>query len=132
MSITPSASVPLESSGELHTAAVRLPGTLVIVPIRGGDGLGVSVKVANSGRTFRIEPARDPRAPRFWCLRVYLCAEVRGDGHTDEIWWGAGGMARADLPAAIDAIRADPTAWLANEARSDLRGWMLGTDASSV
>jgi hypothetical protein len=101
---------------------------LTVVPNRGGDGLGISVKVEGTGRLFRIEPARDPNAPRFWCLRVYRCGVVRESADAASRWLGAGGMNRADLPAAVAAIRDDPTAWLARGAGPDLREWMLGDD----
>jgi hypothetical protein len=111
--------------------APALSGGLSVVPNRGGDGLGISVRVEHSRHVFRIEPARDPRAPRFWCLRVYRSGAVLGAGATEAPWWGAGGMTRADLPAAVAAIRADPTAWLSDSARSGLREWMLGSDDPS-
>lgn len=115
----------------LGAQSVAPDGRLTVVPSRGGDGLGVSVKVERTGRVFRIEPARDPRAPRFWCLRIYHGGAVVDADAAEAPWWGAGGMTRADLPAVIAAIRADPTAWLSHSARSGLREWMLGIDDAS-
>lgn len=112
----PAAHPPADSVGDERMSVVHR---------RDGDGLGVTVKIERSGRVFRIEAARDPRAPRFWCLRVYRCASVR-DGDQEECsWWGGGGMTRADLPTALATIRADPAAWLAHATRSALRAWML-------
>ena len=98
---------------------------MTVVATRGGDGLGVSVTVEGTKRFFRIEPARDPHEPRFWCLRVYRCTSAGVVTPTERSWWGAGGMTRAELPAAMSAIRDDPTAWLANQPHPELREWML-------
>lgn len=100
-------------------------GPLTVVATRGGDGLGVSVKVEGTGRVFRIEPARDPNQPRFWCFRVYRCTSAGVVSQADGSWWGAGGMSRAELPAAVSAIRTDPNAWIAGRERAELRGWIL-------
>jgi hypothetical protein len=101
---------------------------LVIVSSRGGDGLGVSFKVAGSGRVFRLEPTRDPSQPRFWCFRIYRCTSAGVVAQDERSWWGPGGMSRADLPAAVQAIRTDLNGWLADEAFAELRDWILGAD----
>jgi hypothetical protein len=101
---------------------------LIVVNSRGGDGLGVSFKVEGRERSFRLEPARDPNQPRFWCFRIYRCTAAGVVAQDERSWWGSGGMTRNDLPATVQAIRADPDGWLANEALSELREWIFGTD----
>lgn len=98
---------------------------LTIITSRGGDGLGISLKVESTGRVFRIEPTRDPNQPRFWCFRVFRCTSAGVISQTDRSWWGPGGMTRADLPAAVDAIRTDPDRWLAGADLVELREWIL-------
>jgi hypothetical protein len=112
-------------------AATEPDGTsvrLIVVNSRGGDGLGISFKVEGSGRVFRLEPTRDPNQPRFWCFRIYRCTSTGVVSQDERSWWGPGGMTRPELPAAVQAIRTDPDAWLANEALAELREWILGTD----
>jgi hypothetical protein len=108
-------------------AAVSPVPHLIVVDSRGGDGLGLSFKVEGSGRVFRLEPSRDPHQPRFWCFRIYRCTSAGIAAQDERPWWGAGGMTRAELPAAVQAIRSDPDAWLSHESLTELRGWILGT-----
>jgi len=100
---------------------------LIVMDSRGGDGLGLSFKVEGSGRVFRLEPSRDPHQPRFWCFRIYRCTSAGIAAQDERPWWGAGGMTRAELPAAVAAIRSDPDAWLNNESLTELRCWIFGT-----
>ncbi len=101
------------------------PDCVVLMASRGGDGLGMSFKVSPSGRVFRLEPARDPDQPRFWCFRVYRCTAAGIADENERSWWGAGGMTRNDLAGAVETIRNDPNAWLANDALVDLRDWIM-------
>lgn len=118
---------PVPNLGTAEIDQARGPDArLSVVATRGGDGLGVTVAIEGTRRVFRIEPTRDPEQPRFWCLRVYRCTSAGVVSPSDESWWGASGMTRAELPAAVAAIRADPTAWLAGLERGALRHWMLG------
>jgi hypothetical protein len=104
---------------------VPAAGVFSVVNSRGGDGLGLSFKVEATGRVFRVEPARDPHQPRFWCLRVYRCSAAGVASQTERSWWGHGGMTRADLPAAVSAIRDDPERWLADQELAELRAWIM-------
>ena len=112
------------------SSAEPVSGHLIVVNSRGGDGLGISFKVEGRERSFRLEPTRDPNQPRFWCFRIYRCTAAGVVAPGERSWWGSGGMSRSDLPATVQAIRADPDGWLANEALSELREWILGTDGS--
>jgi hypothetical protein len=120
---TPSTSAPTDA---LPVEDGSLDGErLTILTSRGGDGLGLSFKVEGSGRVFRLEPTRDPRQPRFWCFCIHRCTSAGMILQTERSWWGPGGMTRAELPAAVLAIRADPNKWLADEELSDLRDWIM-------
>ncbi len=44
---------------------------------------------------------------------------------TERPWYGAAGMTRDELPAAVQAIRADVEGWLAQDGHADLRTWLL-------
>lgn len=125
----PPSQLPESNAPEADAAAVS-NARLAVVASRGGDGLGVSVTVEGTGRIYRIEPDRDPRQPRFWCLRVYRCTSAGVVAPNERSWWGSGGMTRADLPAAIGAVRGDPTAWLAGQEQQELRAWMLESGAA--
>jgi len=116
---------PPESSAPISEPEATPAGRLTVIATRGGDGLGVTVSVEGSRRIFRIEPARDPNQPRFWCLRIYRCTSAGVVAPSEQSWWGGGGMSRSDLPAIIASIRVDPTSWLAGQEQQDLRGWMM-------
>ncbi len=103
----------------------HVPDCVVLMNSRGGDGLGLSFKVNPSGRVFRLEPARDPNQPRFWCFRIYRCTSAGIADENERSWWGAGGMTRAELPDAVQVIRDNPDKWLANENLAELREWVL-------
>jgi hypothetical protein len=118
---------PPESSAPLSESEAVPAGRLTVIATRGGDGLGVTVSIDGSRRIFRIEPARDPNQPRFWCLRIYRCTAAGVVAPGEQSWWGGGGMSRADLPAIIASIRVDPTTWLAGQEQQELRSWMMET-----
>ncbi len=99
-----------------------------VVEARGSDGFGFHFKVRANGRVYRFEPARDPRQPRYWCFRVYRCMPGGMVDMTERPWLSAGGMTREELPAAAQAVRTDPNAWLAAEPLRQLRHWVLGED----
>ena len=92
------------------------------------DGYGFHLRVLATNQLYRIEPARDPQQPRFWCFKVYRCLPSRLVDVTQRSWFGAGGMSRNDLPAATEAIKADPNAWLEKEELSQLRRWIFEED----
>jgi Fe-S cluster assembly iron-binding protein IscA len=99
-----------------------------LVDDRRPDGYGFHLKVLATSQLYRIEPARDPQQPRFWCFKVYRCLPSRLVDVTQRSWFGAGGMSRNDLAAATEAIKADPNGWLENEDLSQLRRWIFEED----
>lgn len=98
---------------------------VTLLASRGGDGLGMSFKVVSNGRVFRLEPARDPDEPRFWCFRVYRCTAAGVADETERSWWGGGGMNRNDLAGAVQAIKDDPYRWLTNPSLAELHDWIM-------
>lgn len=91
---------------------------------------GFHFKVRASGRVFRLDAARDPQLPRFWCFSISRCI---GSGVIDESerpWFGGDRMTREELPAAVTEIRSRFDEWLQLPQHSDLRDWIF--DAPSV
>jgi len=80
----------------------------------------------------RVEPARDPAQPRFWCLRVYRCTRAGVADGLERPWLGGGGMTRDERPAALRAIRDDVDAWLAAADRQPLRRWLLEPEVGGL
>ena len=107
-------------------------GAVVVVEERTPSPLGVYLKAAATGRLYRVEPARDPAQPRFWCLRVYRCTRAGVADGLERPWLGGGGMTRDDLPAALRAIRDDVDAWLAAADRQPLRRWLLEPEVGGL
>ena len=101
------------------------PAEVEVIDERHPDAYGFTVKARGNGRLHRVVPARDPRQPRFWCVVVYRCTPSGLPDASERPWLGRGGLRREDLPDAMLAIRADPGAWLAEEAHRALREWML-------
>lgn len=125
--------VLISTSDQLLTATDEpVAPSIVVISSRGGDGLGISFKVHPNGGVFRVEPARDPNQPRFWCFRVHKCTSAGIADENERSWWGAGGMSRNDLPEAVQAIRDDPAAWLENEALGELRHWIMQPNSESI
>ncbi len=104
---------------------------IVVVEERAPNALGLYLKAAATGLVYRVEPARDPTQPRFWCLRIYRCTRAGVADAFERPWLGAGGMTRDDLPAALSAIRDDIETWLAAADRQPLRRWLLEADPNA-
>ena len=100
-------------------------GVVEIVPARQPEGHGFSFKVRATGRLYRLDSARDPKMPRFWCFRICRCASAGTIDATERPWYGGDRMNREDLPAALAAIRSAPDDWLALPQHGDLRAWLL-------
>jgi hypothetical protein len=100
-------------------------GIVEILPSRQPEGQGFTFKVPSSGRLYRLDSARDPKMPRFWCFRICRCASAGTIDATERPWYGGDRMNREDLPAALEAICANPNGWLALPQHSDLRAWVF-------
>lgn len=98
---------------------------IVVVEERAPNALGLYLKAAATGRVYRVEPARDPTQPRFWCLRIYRCTRAGVADVLERPWLGDGGMSRDELPEALRSIREDVETWLAAVDRQPLRRWLL-------
>lgn len=96
-----------------------------VVPSRQPEGHGFYFKVQASGRLYRLDSARDPQLPRFWCFRIYRCAASGVVDSNERPWFGGDRMTREELPAAVAAIRAAASDWLALPEHGDLRAWVL-------
>ncbi len=96
-----------------------------LVASRESEGHGFQFKVRASGRLYRLDSARDPHLPRFWCFRISRCTSAGTVDATERPWYGGDRMTREELPAAVAAIRAAPTDWLALPEHAELRHWVL-------
>lgn len=106
---------------------------LEVVDERSPSGMGFFLKVPTTGRMYRVEPARDPSQPRFWCIRVRRCTRAGVPDPIERPWLGDGGLSRDDLPDALRAIQENVTGWLSQTSRHQLRGWLLeGVDDAVV
>lgn len=97
-----------------------------VVKSRAPEGLAFYFKVRTNGQLYRFEATRWPRQPRYWCFSVtrYTSAGVADPGEVP--WIGNAGMTREELPAAMQTVRTDIGAWLAQEEHRELRSWLLG------
>ena len=96
-----------------------------VVEERNADAYGFTIKVLANGLLHRILPVRDPHQPRFWCVVVFRCSPGGIPDASEQPWVGLGGLQREELKETMSAIRADPSSWLAETARGQLRDWML-------
>jgi hypothetical protein len=115
---------PSADSTESPAAVIR-DDPVEVVPVRQPEGHGFHFRVRASGRVYRLDAVRDPQLPRFWCFRISRCAKSGTVDLTERPWFGGDRMAREDLPAAVEAIRSAPAAWLALPQHGELRGWVL-------
>jgi hypothetical protein len=107
------------------TAEGRTADVVELFEDKRPEGFAFHLRVHATGRVYRCEPARDPQQPRYWCFRIFRCLPSRMVDITERPWLGAGGMTWAEVPAAADAIRADPNGWLESQQLGQLRRWML-------
>ena len=92
-------------------------------PLKGADGF--TIKTAANPFLHRVTPLRDPSQPRFWCVVVFRCT-AGGLPDKDELpWISKRQLRREELADTMQAIRADPVAWLAEAANAELREWIL-------
>jgi hypothetical protein len=110
-------------------------GVVELVAPRHPELHGFHFKVRASGRVYRLESARDPQLPRFWCFSISRCVASGVIDESEMPWFGGDRMTRDDLPAAVAAIRLSLADWLALPQHRNLRDWVLGApplDASAA
>lgn len=100
-------------------------GRIELISSRMSEGQGFSFKVTSSGRIYRIDSAREPHSPRFWCFRIVRCSTAGVVDITERPWYGGDRTTRDDLSAAVTAIRSAPDQWLALPQHADLRTWIF-------
>ena len=102
----------------------------VVAEPREAAAYGFTVRARANGLLHRVAPMRDPRQPRFWCVVVLRLSATGLADDAERPWVGSGGLRREQLKEVLGAIRADPSAWLAEPAHRALRAWMLDPDAT--
>jgi hypothetical protein len=105
--------------------AVGRDDTVEVIPTHQSEAHGFHFKVRATGRIYRLDVARDPHLPRFWCFRVSRCTASGTVDPTELPWFGGDRMTREELPAAVAIIRASPNDWLALPSHGSLRTWVL-------
>ncbi len=122
----PDLAVPPVAKPTVVVAEDRAPDDAVeIVASSHPEAHGFLLRARATGRMYQVTARRDPRQPRFWCVVVYRCSPGGLADSTEQPWVGPGGLSREDLPAVMEAIRADVGAWLDEAPCRDLRRWLL-------
>ncbi len=83
------------------------------------------VKVTATRSTYRFEPARYPREPRFWCVAVSRCSATGEPDPSEPAWIGEAGLSWDEIGPVMNEIRADVVAWLEAPNRRDVYNWMM-------
>lgn len=112
-------------TAELSDSPTAEADDVEVVASRQPEGHGFHFKVRTSGRVYRLDAARDPRQPRFWCFRISRCASAGVVDETERPWYGGDRMTREDLPPAVGAIRTALSDWLALPQHGALREWVM-------
>lgn len=108
-----------------EAVAVTPAAAFEIVDRQQPGAYGFSVRVAATGRLYRITPARDPHEPRFWCVVVYRCTPGGLPDAAERPWLGRAGLRRDELAGVMTAIRDDVGGWLAAMPSPALAQWFL-------
>ena len=106
------------------------PSEIEVIAQRDATAYGFTVRAQANGLLHRITPMRDPRQPRYWCVVVFRCSSAGVPDAAERPWIGPGGLRRDELKETLEAIRANPSAWLAEAAHHALRAWMLDPQAT--
>lgn len=93
---------------------------------------GFHFKVRETGRLYRLEAARDPQLPRFWCMSVSRCAASGVIDEAELPWYGGDRMTREDLPAAVATIRDHFHDWLNLPQHHSMRAWVMDAAPSDT
>jgi hypothetical protein len=96
-----------------------------VVPERDAHVSGFTIKTAANPFLHRVTPLRDPSQPRFWCVVVFRCAAGGLPDKSELPWISKRQLRREELAEVMQAIRADPAAWLAEDGNAELREWIL-------
>jgi hypothetical protein len=88
------------------------------------EGHALYLKGRVSGRVFRVSLARDPAEPRSWCLFVEHRVSVGVPGRRTDAVIGPGRLTRENALVELQAIEANPNAWLSDGRRGKLLDWM--------
>jgi hypothetical protein len=110
---------------------VEQPCELEVVVERHPTAYGFTVRARANGQLHRIIPLRDPQQPRFWCVVIFRCSPAGIPDEDGQVWIGPRGLQRDELKETLGAIRADPSAWLADGTHHALRAWMLDPNATA-
>ena len=121
----PTAATTQPSRTHPKWTSTALTEAIEVLPPKTDAKLTINFKVHETGALYRISPARDPRAPRLWCVSVRQCSAGGAPAAAGQTWIDRPGQTWAELAAVIEAIRADLGTWLATPARRDLCRWLL-------
>jgi hypothetical protein len=100
-------------------------GAIAVVADHVAGAYGFTMKTVANELLHRVLPLRDPDQPRFWCVVVVRCTAGGLPDRSQPPWVGRRGLRREDLSETMEAIRADPSAWLAQPEQTELRALVL-------
>ena len=101
------------------------PSAVAVVAEHVAGAYGFTMKTAVNEFLHRVLPLRDPDQPRFWCVVVVRCTPGGLPDRSQLPWVGQRGLRREELSEAMEAIRSDLSAWLAQPEQTALREWVL-------
>lgn len=90
------------------------------------EGLILYLRHLASPWMFRVMPVRYPDQPRLWCLRVEACAGASLSAKTAPVdpLYTSLAMSREQLGDTLEAIQADPAAWLGLASQKTFSRWV--------
>jgi hypothetical protein len=117
--------VALDSATQVWEAHLDDASAIEVVPERDAHVYGFTIKTAANTLLHRVTPLRDPSQPRFWCVVVFRCTAGGLPDKSELPWISKRQLRREELADTMQAIRADPVAWLAEAGNAELREWIL-------
>lgn len=128
----PSASTVNEPTSVTSTvsedAVPEAPPVVQLAEVMGpktAGATGFRVKVTETGSSFRFEPARYPREPRFWCIAITRCSAAGEPDPVEPTWIGEAGLSWNEIGPLMNEIRADVVGWLEAPNHRDVLKWMI-------
>ncbi len=102
------------------------------VQMRTQTGLGVHITAAGGSRKFLLSPARNPDAPRLWCVRAEICTATGEPDPDQPSVFSNCHLSHTEMVDVFKTIRSETTAWIAAKEQAELRGWLMANTVRSA